>query len=109
VVDNGVPVPGLLPRFSSDGTLFTTYDATQNLLELWASEDPSTVLSINPPAYVTELGFLLGGLSEGATLISGDAYFDNFTADQVPIPGAVWLFGSGLIGFAGFRRKFRKG
>lgn len=26
----------------------------------------------------------------------------------VPIPGAVYLFGSGLIGLAGFRRKFKK-
>jgi|LGVE01.1.fsa_nt_gb hypothetical protein len=25
----------------------------------------------------------------------------------VPIPGAVWLLGSGLIGLVGFRRKFR--
>ena len=27
----------------------------------------------------------------------------------VPVPGAVWLLGSGLIGLAGFRRKFKKG
>jgi len=27
---------------------------------------------------------------------------------QVPIPGAVWLLGSGLIGIVGFRRKFKK-
>lgn len=26
----------------------------------------------------------------------------------VPIPGAVWLFGSGLVGLAGLRRKFKK-
>ena len=26
----------------------------------------------------------------------------------VPIPGAVWLFGSGLIGFIGLRRKLKK-
>ncbi len=28
--------------------------------------------------------------------------------DPVPIPGAVWLLGSGLIGLVGLRRKFRK-
>ena len=50
-------------------------------------------------------------------LISGrlDGYHKNgyeFTAEinnpsgnTVPIPGAVWLLGSGLIGFAGLRRK----
>jgi hypothetical protein len=26
----------------------------------------------------------------------------------VPIPGALWLLGSGLVGLAGFRRRFRK-
>lgn len=29
-------------------------------------------------------------------------------ASPVPIPGAIWLLGSGLIGLAGIRRKFRK-
>ena len=44
--------------------------------------------------------------------------YSNFTqasvADElyiipvVPIPGAVWLFGSGLIGLIGFRKKLKK-
>ena len=43
-------------------------------------------------------------LPEGATLIStsGTEY------SLVPLPSALWLFGSGLISFAGLRRKFRK-
>lgn len=33
-------------------------------------------------------------------------YFDNFTTETVvPIPAAVWLFGSGLIGLIGFARR----
>lgn len=34
----------------------------------------------------------------------------NFSiyVDPVPIPGAVWLLGSGFIGLVGLRRKFRK-
>ncbi len=40
-------------------------------------------------------------------------YIDNFRISDaalspVPIPGAVWLLGSGLIGLLGFRRKRRK-
>ena len=31
----------------------------------------------------------------------------SYTASQVPVPAAVWLLGSGLVGLAGLRRKFR--
>lgn len=44
---------------------------------------------------------------------SGEFYFaivdphQNVVAAPVPVPGAVWLFGSGLIGLVGLRRKQR--
>ena len=34
-------------------------------------------------------------------------YLDDISVNQVPIPGAVWLLGSGLVGLAGLRRKFK--
>jgi len=34
--------------------------------------------------------------------------FDNVSLTPVPIPGAVWLLGSGLLSLIGLRRKFRK-
>jgi hypothetical protein len=40
--------------------------------------------------------------SSGARLVG----FDNISS-AVPIPGAVWLLGSGLIGIVGIRRKFK--
>ncbi|MDY7001295.1 MAG: discoidin domain-containing protein [Thermodesulfobacteriota bacterium] len=33
---------------------------------------------------------------------------DFYQGDAVPVPGAVWLLGSGLLGLLGLRRKFRK-
>jgi len=31
----------------------------------------------------------------------------DFYGNPVPIPGAIWLLGSGLIGIIGIRRKFK--
>jgi len=38
----------------------------------------------------------------------GTIHVDNFGVSAVPIPGAVWLLGSGLLGLAGLRRKSGK-
>ena len=40
-------------------------------------------------------------------IVIDNIYLDNVTA-AVPIPGAVWLLGSGLIGFIGIKKKFKK-
>jgi hypothetical protein len=37
----------------------------------------------------------------------GWIYMDDISVSQIPIPGAVWLLGSGLVGLAGLRRKFK--
>lgn len=45
------------------------------------------------------------------TSLESDAYgpvLDNVRLSAIPIPGAVWLLCSGLIGIVGIRRKFRK-
>ena len=34
--------------------------------------------------------------------------FDDVSMNPVPIPGAIWLLGSGLIGLIGVRRKLKK-
>jgi len=38
---------------------------------------------------------------------TSEAYFDNIsvTVEAIPVPAAVWLFGSGLIGLVGVARK----
>jgi len=44
--------------------------------------------------------------------INPDGFEEGWIAEidptPVPIPGAVWLLGSGLIGMVGIRRKFKK-
>ncbi|MEI6336745.1 MAG: hypothetical protein WCS87_19485 [Methylococcaceae bacterium] len=47
---------------------------------------------------------------QGCATASGQAYNLNISASAVPVPGAVWLFGSALAGFTAFgRRKLAKG
>jgi hypothetical protein len=33
---------------------------------------------------------------------------DNVEFNSIPIPGAIWLLGSGLVGLVGLRRRFKK-
>jgi len=49
-------------------------------------------------------------ISSGTTArtISMPLYAISAVQTVVPIPGAVWLLGSGLIGIVGIRRKFKK-
>ena len=46
-------------------------------------------------------------LEFGLSNVPGWMYMDDISVNQVPIPGAVWLLGSGLVGLAGLRRKFK--
>jgi hypothetical protein len=50
---------------------------------------------------------LVGGGENMSTLGNPDFYLQaGIHANPVPIPGAVWLLGSGLVGLAGLRRRF---
>ncbi len=53
---------------------------------------------------LTSLSFMVGGT--GDVFGNGTFFVDNVS--EVPIPGTLLLFGSGIIGLAGIRRKFKK-
>ena len=41
----------------------------------------------------------------GSGGVAGDIYFDNIKVETVPVPAALWLFSSGLLGVIGIARK----
>ena len=70
--------------------------------------DGSGIFTIDHPMGTTGLTAInshgqIAGHYEGS-----DGLYHMFIASPVPIPGAVWLFASGLVGLAGYRRKYRK-
>ncbi|MEW6265792.1 MAG: DUF4465 domain-containing protein [Thermodesulfobacteriota bacterium] len=74
----------------------------------WYIVDAWTWVDLSALGVVDSLSFSLSGSDSGAYGLNTPAYFalDNLTsAAPVPIPGAVWLFGSGLLGLIGLRRK----
>jgi hypothetical protein len=61
-------------------------------------------------AYLYEPGSAAGSSGSWTTAALGDknlSHFSVYTSGvrEVPVPAAAWLFGSGLIGLAGFKRR----
>jgi hypothetical protein len=55
-----------------------------------------------------QFGFLTGLFVNGShAVVTGDARIDNLsiTISSVPLPAAIWLFGSGLLGLVGISRR----
>lgn len=70
--------------------------------------DPITGLTSNSLTFTAEAGqiytILLGGNGED-WYSAYDGYVLSIQTSPVPLPGAVWLFGSALVGFVGVQRK----
>lgn len=88
-------VVGLIKNLDGTYTIYVKHDIEQGRNGGTSTEaityDPST-------------GLLTGG---------APGFFDGFgirgfVSESVPLPGAVWLFGSGLAGLVGLGRRFKK-
>ncbi len=62
--------------------------------------DPISKLSFNFFSSAETFGNVSGVAHSSSTV-----WFDNVSVNPVPVPAAVWLFGSGLLGLIGFSRR----
>ena len=68
-----------------------------------------TVDGVNGYTFTAQVGHVysiyLGGVDFSKWNTGVDGYALNMTTSAVPVPGAVWLFGSALAGFIGLRHR----
>lgn len=79
----------------------------------WSTGDNPATTSVNESANLNTISFYatanqvytvaIGGYRNGAWYDTSDGY--KLTISQVPVPGAVWMMGSGLLGLIGVCRK----
>lgn len=90
---NGTPVPS--------GFSFTAGDIVNT------TDTSGTPINLNTLAFTAQAGqvytIFVGGWRDGSWFDTNDGYVLNVTA--VPVPAAVWLFGSALLPLLRFRRK----
>ncbi len=101
-----------------DAGFFFSYDlfwekarltSGSDLIDIWKVNTGTKVITITSLASLSSTGML--SMTLEAKL--GDFYFDQATLNAeavsaIPVPAAAWLFGSGLIGLAGFARAKHK-
>jgi hypothetical protein len=103
--------------FSWDPNADTSWTTHQiQLLEsnftLWPNQNSGDMTFQEVLLRYNDIGLVFAdGFTDNRTLGfsgSGTIHVDNFGVSPVPIPGALWLLGSGLLGLAGLRRKLGK-
>ena len=105
LLDQVTDVFGVVIGGTNGGTTdIDFFSTTGSLLDSFTVDHPS----IFPTFYGFKVtsGDLIGGVSL-TNLDPGGLYFNEITFNQatVPVPAAIWLFGSGLIGLVGLARR----
>ena len=106
---------GNLGKYDTDGTLRLSGYGLENTHDFTHLSNggfywSGTEVARNPDTmawdYLFDVGGCHNGIPKGASLLAIAVH--PGTVDVVPIPGIIWLLGSGLIVFAGYKKKTRK-
>ena len=93
---------------TSDGSgnelAYERFDSDALLTKNWGGGSIEVLITEGMVGELLQIGFNSTSQNYGATGI----YYDNLNVAAIPVPAAVWLFGSGLIGLVGVARR-RKG
>ncbi len=81
-------------------TDFVTIDMT-SIGNAWGTFDMSVFLDPGQAGQILQFGFL----NVASNFEDSGMVYDNVNFRPVPVPGALWLFGSAFAVFAGLRRK----
>ncbi len=96
----------LQSRLGGDDTIDGTYDGF--LIPQWLHDNPSEVGYVGAWSDFRTLGLdMLGQTSTHRAVVREGYAWVSFapSATIVPLPAAVWLFGSGLVGLIGFSKR----
>ncbi|MBU1056544.1 MAG: VPLPA-CTERM sorting domain-containing protein [Proteobacteria bacterium] len=114
----GEPVPiglsaeeGALGLYFHDSSVSPYFkDIDSNVIYPLADWDLSAISAMSLPSVDNdfEAETIGGGTVMGSVNLQRIVYGSGAPAPPVPIPGAIWLLGSGLVGLVGIRRKFKK-
>ncbi|MEL7448992.1 MAG: hypothetical protein AAFN78_07265 [Pseudomonadota bacterium] len=81
-------------------TSFTAVDMT-NIGELWGRYALSLLIDPSFDGQLLQFGFL----NTASNYEGSGIFYDNLAFQAVPVPAAVWLFGSAILGLAALRRR----
>lgn len=99
-------IPGLVFPSPSETLAFSVsalFDANTFSLDGVNAPNPQTILSLTQPLYLVFQFGLFDATNE--RFMNGAGLLESYSLSEVPVPGAVWLFGSVLLGWQLARRK----